>query len=125
LKYQAYIGVPYSEKNCADLAIDIQREVFKKNIKEYERPETNNIFELSQAIRRQLYDFTKPVKKPFEGALVLMRSRNRVNHIGTLFYQGKIAYVLHTSDAFGSSVVHKLNDLRRYQIEVVGFYQWR
>lgn len=119
-----YIGIPFSEKNCADLAIDIQREVYLKNVPDYERPEALTPFGYAYAIRKQLPDFTKQIEVEENGCLVLMRCRNRISHIGTLFYQGNVAYVLHTAEAFGSSVAHRLRDLSKYGYIVTGFYRW-
>ena len=119
-----YIGIPYSEKNCADLAIEIQRDVYRKRVRDYKKPEAKTPFGFAYAIRKQLPDFTTPIEVEEDGCLVLMRCRNRISHIGTLYYQGRVPYVLHTAEAFGSSVVHRLRDLKRYGYIVVGFYRW-
>lgn len=127
MNYDRYIGIPFKTMNCADLALKVQKEVFNKKYDfDYIKPSCDSPFAYSVAIKKNLFDFMESeIKEPYNGCAVLMKCRNRLNHIGTYYEYKKNRYVLHTSEAFGSSVIHKISDLKRLFIDIEGFYKWK
>ena len=122
-----YVGIPFKDMNCGDLALKVQSEIYGNNFDySYVRPQSENVFAYSVAMKKNLFDFMEEeIKKPVDGCAVLMKIRGRLSHLGTYFKQNNTEYVLHTADQFGSSIIHKLCDLRKHNIDVEGFYKWK
>lgn len=126
MNYENYIGIPYSKANCADLAIMFQEKEFGKKYGEYVQPQCNSPFALSLAVKRNLMDFMEEkLSLPKHGCAVLLLCRGRLSHIGTYLHINNQDYVLHTSESFQSSILTLLKDLKKFNIQVEGFYQWK
>lgn len=126
MNYQNYIGIPYEKANCADLAIMFQENEFGKKYGEYVKPENKSPFGLSLAVKRNLMDFMEEkLPLPKHGCAVLLLCRGRLSHIGTYLRVNEQNYVLHTSESFKSSILTPMKDLKKFNIQIEGFYQWK
>lgn len=125
MNHEKYIGIPYKKANCADLALMIQKEEFGKEYAEYIAPENVNPFSFSLAIKRNLPDYMENILLPKHGCAVLLICRGRLSHIGTYLRINEMDYVLHTSESFKASLLTAMKDLKKYGIEIQGFYQWK
>jgi len=122
-----YIGVPYSNMNCGEFAICIQREVFKKKyFRAPEHPKVENPFHYNIILEKNLINYLeKKIEKPVEGCCVLMKTMKRLTHVGVYTKIGRKDYVIHCLDSFKSSILHKIKDLTTYGIDVEGYYSWK
>lgn len=125
MEYQKYIGIPYKDMNCARLALDIQEKEFGKKYNDYIEPKNDSPFSFSLAVRRNLPDYMDKISLPKHGCAVLMICRGRLSHIGTYLFIGNEGYILHTSESFQSSILTSIKDLKKYHIQIEGFYQWK
>ncbi len=126
MQYENYIGIPYSKANCADLAIMFQEKEFGKKYGDYIHPECKSPFALSLAVKRNLLDFMQEkLSLPNHGCAVLLLCRGRLSHIGTYLHINNQDYVLHTSESFKSSILTPLKDLKKFNIQIEGFYKWK
>lgn len=120
---QKYVGIPYSEADCAELAVRVQAEVFNRNIAlPTERAE--GLRQLSCQITELQEDFAAPTYSPADGDAVLMIGRGRINHIGIYCVIEGVPFVLHAMRNAGATCLHKLRDLKNVGLELEGFYQW-
>lgn len=113
--------------DCADLAIDVARELFGREIAlPALRPRPQGTRGQAAALRVAMGELAKPVETPADGDLVLMRLKGTeiAGHIGTYFFVAHEPHVLHTSLALGFSALHKIRDLARYGLQLEGWYRW-
>lgn len=125
MEYQKYIGIPYSKANCADLALMIQKNEFGKEYIDYEKPESTSPFGYCRAVKKNIPNYLEERLIPINGCAVLLVCRGRLSHIGTYLNMNKTDYVIHTSERFKSSIMTPLHDLKKFGIEIQGFYSWK
>lgn len=119
-----YIGTPYRECDCAELAQRVQREVFWREIA-LPSERDGGVFALSAQIQRLRDDYGSRTEQPVDGDAVLMLGAGRLWHIGVYVETCDIAYVLHAIRSAGQACLHKLRDLQRMGFTVEGFYKWK
>lgn len=132
---QRYVGTPYvpGEFDCADLAAQVQREVFGRAVAlpvHRARPagargQAREILGLRDAL-------AEPIDLPADGAGALLWEPDgeegqdlRLWHIGTVFLHAGEVWVLHNSAKLGSAALHRLSDLKRWGLRLEGYYAWR
>lgn len=121
-----YIGIPFTNMNCGELALCIQREVFGKKLIPLQRPDDRNPFHYSRLVKENVMNYLKEkIDVPLEGCCVLMKAMNRLSHVGVYSKINKRDYVIHSMDSFKSSVLHQIKDLKTYGYEVEGYYTWK
>jgi len=118
-----YIGRPYAETNCAELAALVQREVFGRAIA---LPDAMPTFagHQSKMIDALGADYAYRVACPEDGDAVLMQCRGRLSHVG-VFCDLQGGYVLHAVKNAGQVVLHRVRDLGRVNLVLEGYYRWR
>lgn len=119
----AYVGKPYEEADCAELAVLVQAEQFNRTL-ELPTDRCPGPFGLSAMIGQHRRDFAERTDFPEDGDAVLMRVRGRLNHVGIYCDIGGTAYVLHALKSAGQACLHRIADLPPLQIEIEGFYTW-
>ena len=124
-----FVGIPYDLRrmDCADLAIQVQRELFGRAVQlPGKRPRPLRDGAQAQAIDAMAGQLADPVAQPQDGDAVLMRDAGQplAGHIGTYFFLNYTPMVLHTSHALGASVLHRAQDLPGYGLRIEGFYRW-
>ena len=125
-----FVGIPYCPRHmdCADLAMQLQRELFGKTVQlPGRRPRPLESEAQAQEIAAMSDQLADPVEQPQDGDAVLMREAgtSHAGHIGTYFFINFTPYVLHTSHALGGSLLHRLQDLKGYGLTVQGYYRWK
>lgn len=111
--------------DCADLAIDVARELFGREIDlPTLRPRPQGTRGQAAALRVAMGELARPVDTPIDGDLVLMRLKGTeiAGHIGTYLHVAHEPHVLHTSLAMGFAALHKIRDLARYGLQLEGYY---
>jgi hypothetical protein len=121
---QQYVGTPYSEHDCAQLAVRVLHEQFGRTIN-LPTERAANVRGISQQIDTLHDDYATPVTLPMEGDAVLMIGRGRLNHIGIYCEINGEAWVLHAVRNAGHACLHKLHNLGGIGLEVEGFYRWK
>lgn len=118
-----YLGRPWIAEsyNCADLAIEVQRDVFGR-IAKIEGAHSGDMDVLDQAIRAELESAAILTYAPKDGDGVLL-SNGSMLHVG-IYCNMQEPWVLHNVAKAGV-VRHRLRDLHRYGFTVEGYYQWR
>lgn len=119
----AYVGKPYAEADCAELAVLVQAEQFNRRL-ELPTDRCPGPFGLSALIGQHRRDFAERTDFPEDGDAVLMHVRGRLNHVGIYCEIGGTDYVLHALKSAGQACLHRLADLPPLQIEIEGFYAW-
>ncbi len=119
-----YIGLPYDDADCAELAVRVQAEVFKRRIN-LPTERADGLRQLSCQISTLQEDFAAPTYTPVEGDAVLMLSRGRINHIGVYCLIDNVPYVLHAMRNAGAACLHKLRELKNIGLQLEGFYTWK
>jgi hypothetical protein len=118
-----YVGKPYAEADCAELAVEVQHVEFGRCIglpcERFGGP-----FALSDQISRHQGDYAERTESPQDGDAVLMRARGRLNHIGIYCDIGGQPWVLHAMRNAGQTCLHPLADLEKLNLQVEGFYRW-
>lgn len=131
---EAYVGRPYEVGvfDCADLAVLVQREVFGRCVAlPTHRQRPGGLMGQAREIHALRGALATPIAGGVSGAGVLMFETVAQNdvpsqlwHIGTVFVQGGETWVLHNSHAMGCAALHRLRDLRRWGLQLEGFYAW-
>lgn len=120
----SYVGLPYSEYDCAELCVKVNLEQFNKTIKlPTHRP--NDFRGLSTLIDDNCDDFAEKVDDIKEGDAILMIGRGRLNHIGIACFINKQLHVLHAMHNAGMAVLHNINALSDLGLTVEGYYRWK
>lgn len=125
-----FVGIPYDLRrmDCADLAILVQRELFGRTVQlPGKRPRPLRDGDQAQAIDAMAGQLADPVAQPQDGDAVLMRDAGQAQagHIGTYFFLNFTPMVLHTSHALGASVLHRVQDLSGYGLQITGYFRWK
>jgi len=119
-----YTGIPYCERtfDCADLVILVQRELFGRDV-HLPGKRLRGLRGATQVgdLSRQ---FARRTDAPRDGDLVLMIEHARPAHVGVYFWLAHEAWVLHTNERNGCSVLHRMRDLPEFGVIVEGVYAW-
>ena len=121
---QTYVGLPYSEYDCAQLAARVQRDIFGRDIR-LPTSRGPGLRGISRQIDDLQADYAAPVIEPVEGDAVLMIGRGRINHIGVYCLIDGRPWVLHALRNVGHACLHRLRDLEGIGLHLEGFYRWR
>ena len=120
---QNYIGQPYAEANCAQLATQVQLEVFGKTV---QLPDdiAPQLRGQSRQIESMQALIAYPVEQAIEGDAVLMKCRGCLSHVGVYCEINNQPYVLHSMKNAAQTVMHRLADLTKVGLSFEGFYRW-
>lgn len=121
---QSYIGLPYSEYDCAQLCIKVQSEQFNRKI-DLPNYRPRDLKKISEIISDHKYDFADKIPNPIEGDGVLMIGKGRLNHIGIVCFINNQLYILHAMRNAGISVLHHINSLSSAGLKLEGYYKWK
>lgn len=128
---QHYVGTPYELGvfDCADLAVQVQREVFGRTISlPTDRPRPGGAMGQAREIKRLRAQLAEPVARPSTGCAVVFYTMDGpatpVWHVGTVFLYAGEPWVLHNSARMGSAALQRLADLQRLGLKLDGFYTW-
>ena len=123
---QAYVGREYvpGQYDCAHLAADVQAQVFGRAV---HLPAVHRCGRAGQGaqIRALRDELATPIAQAQHGCAVLLRSACGAWHIGTVFVQGSVTWVLHNSARMGSAALTRLADFGRLGLAVEGCYAWK
>lgn len=121
---EQYIGRQYTKGtyDCASLVVEVQREVFGRNIPDYgERPPMRS--DEAQVLEDEVRRLTVRIDDPVEGCAVQMRSAGSIHHLGVYCEVNGEPHVLHNVRRMGT-ILTKLRDLHKFSMQIEGFYQW-
>lgn len=119
-----YVGLPYAEADCAELAQRVRREVFGQETG-LPSERAASLRGLTVQIETLKADYAEPVTEPREGDAVLMVGRGRLDHIGIYCEINNTPYVLHAQRNAGHTVLHRLRELPGVGLRLEGFYRWK
>lgn len=121
----AYIGRPYvvDEFDCAALAAEVAHAHFGQSVTLPQR--AAGLRGTSRQIDDLQDDFAEPISEPQEGCPVLMRCRGTLSHVGVYCEIAGEPWVLHAMRNAGHVVRHRVRDLPRVNLEVVGYFKWK
>lgn len=121
----AYVGQPYvaGEHDCAALAVQVQREVFGREVL-LPAERAHGLRGMSAQIESLKEDYAVRVETPAEGDAVLMVGRGHLDHIGLYCLIDGVPYVLHAMKKSGQVVRHRLRELLDQGLKVEAFYRW-
>lgn len=109
--------------DCADLAIDVQREVFGREIQLPTHPRGKR--SQAVAISRHADACTRVLNAPKTGCVALMRGQEGRWHIGTVVMDAAGApWVLHAHSAELGVLLQPLAEVSELGLSVVEFREW-
>ena len=124
---EPFVGMSYSDQfDCADFAVFVARELFKKDVTlPGDRPR-------GEGCHAALADASKaygvPTDTPQDGDIVLMYdigdSEGSPSHVGIYIELKSLAFILHSGEKFGGSIMSRLDRLGRFGLHVEGYYKW-
>ena len=117
-----YVGLPYTEADCAALAARVLVEQFGKFTPVEAVDRAPSALGRARQVQAAAQAFVR-VERPEEGDLVVMHCRGRPSHVGVLARVGGVDHVLHALKNQGSACLHKVRDLPRLGLQVEGFYR--
>lgn len=121
---ESYVGLPYSECDCAQLCVRVQKDEFNRHIGiPADRP--TGIRAVSEMIDDLQAEFAAQVSVPEEGDAVLMIGRGRINHIGTICFINGQEHVLHAMRNVRMTCLHKIVSLKAVGLSIEGYYRWK
>lgn len=125
-----YIGRPHCVRthDCADLAMEVAAGLFGHAVAiPNGRPRPHRPRAQALALGHALGDLADEVNQPQTGDLVLMVDSGmaRAGHVGIFFFLAHEGHVLHSSQAIGSSRLHRIRELARFGLRVEGYYRWK
>ena len=121
---ESYVGIPYTECDCAQLCVRIQKDLYDKLIGlPTGRP--TGLRAVSDTILELQDDFATQVSVPEEGDAVLMIGRGRLNHIGIVCFINGQEHVLHAMRNVGMTCLHRTHALKSVGLSVEGYYRWK
>jgi hypothetical protein len=119
---ERYLGIPHAELDCGQFVELVLREQFGRDVR-FPRRQHDDLEHRSSLIVEHAAEFAAPIDAPIDGCGVLMWSRGRRAHIGVYVVIAGIAYILHSDQPTGGSVLSPLHRLPAwYRIE--GYYAW-
>jgi len=118
-----YIGRSYAEANCAQLAVQVQREVYDRII---QLPEpAKGLRAQTQQINDMQHVVAEPVVEPIDGDAIVMHCRGSLSHVGVFCLINNQRWVLHAMKNAGHAVLHRVCDLPSVGLGIEGYYRWR
>jgi hypothetical protein len=118
--------IPYDEKtfDCADLVVMVQRDLFGRDVQMPRRRPRGT--EGQAAIGELSKPYASRAQAPIDGDLVLMieHGQKRPGHAGVYFWLSHEAWVLHTNEKTGCSILHRARELPDYGLRIEGTYSW-
>jgi hypothetical protein len=130
-RIEAQVGIPYDPRrmDCADLAMQVQQQVFGHQVQlAGRRPRPLDSAAQAREIAAMSAQLAEPVATPQDGDAVLMREvgATHAGHIGTYFFINYTPYVLHVAAWMqGGSTLHRLQELSGLGLTVEGYYRWK
>lgn len=121
---EAFIGIPYDAHgfDCADFVAHVRREMFGHEVR---LPNGRPRGEAGQVALGELSKgYAVPTDAPRDGDLVMMKRRAGVGHVGLYFWIAGEAWVLHSNETSGMSVLHRIRELPAWGAIVEGYYAW-
>jgi len=115
----SYIGLTYSDFNCAELAREIQATEFDRWLTmPVDTCQRNHAGDL-------LGDYGIRIDKPVDGgACVMTHAEGSKWHLGIVCLIAGQTWILHSLARVGS-VRSRPRDLKRLGLEIEGYYQWK
>jgi hypothetical protein len=117
----AYIDIPHTALDCAQLVERVLREQFGYG-RRFPRRASDDLDHRSNLIVDNAADYARRIDQPRDGCGVLIWARGRRAHMGLYCLIDHAPYVLHSDAGFGASVRTPLARLRGYRVE--GYYEW-
>jgi hypothetical protein len=131
---EALVGLEHvpGQFDCMHLAVLAQRVLFNRVVPWAQQQHPRGGRHQAVLIARHCAGLARPLAAddtPGTGDAVLWTNDNengsaRCFHIGTLFVQGGERWVLHSSQALGSSVLQRLAECPAQGLRFEGFYRW-
>jgi hypothetical protein len=121
---EQFVGIPYDEAtaDCADFVAHVRREMFGHEV---HLPNGRLRGEAGQGVLGELSRaYAVPTDAPLDGDLVLMKRRAGAGHVGLYFWIAGEAWVLHSNETNGASVLHRVRELPVWGALVEGYYRW-
>lgn len=119
-----YIGLPYAENDCAELAARVQREVFCRSVS-LPTVRAAGLRGLTAQIEAEKDVYAERTDLPQDGDAVLMVGRGRLDHVGVYAAINGVPHVLHAMRNAGQVCLHRLRELEGIGLKVEGFYRWK
>lgn len=125
---EKYLGIPYTQMNCAQLVAHVLREEFGRDdiataICGFRENQISNAFARTMALANHTQDHAEQITEPENGAVCFMRHRARFAHIGIACVDGDSVRILHAVSGLNSSSLQRLQDLPRLALTVESW--WR
>jgi hypothetical protein len=126
---EALVGLPCvpGRFDCMHLAVLAQRVLFNRLVQWQLDAHPLGRRHQAALVQRhcdELADRLPLDEPPVSGDAVLWLRADGGYHIGTLLVQAGRRWVLHTSEATGSSVLQQLADTAAHGLRLEGFYRW-
>lgn len=129
---EALVGLEFraGQFDCMHLAVLAQRVLFGREVGWPDQAHPRGGRHQAALIQRHCGDLARPLadgEVPASGDAVLWTNEDedgRSFHIGTLLVQGGERWVLHSSEALGSSVLQRLAETPAQGLRLEGFYRW-
>jgi hypothetical protein len=122
---ERFVGIPYDEADCFDLAVMVQRELFARKV-QWPGPHPKGSRGQVAVIDRHRGDLAQRIDKPETGDAVLFTecvNGSSHYHIGTVFDADE-RWILHTQLRAGYSVLQRERDCLRLGLRLEGYYRW-
>ena len=119
-----YEGIAYCEASmdCADFVALVQWELFGREIVLPNGRPRGARGQL--ALEKLSKPYGDRTDEPRDGDFVLMVERGVLGHVGVYFWIAHEAWVLHSCERIGESVLHRVRDLPDFGAPIEGFYRW-
>lgn len=129
-RLQEYVGREYRAGlyDCAHLAADVQRDLFGREIA---LPAQHPMGTAGQRalINGMRDELAFAIEVPFSGCAALLQEKTLAGcllHIGTVALgSADEVWVLHNSAKLGSAHLHRLKDLNRWGMSLLGYFGWK
>ena len=122
-----YVGNEYvvGQYDCLSLVVDISRNVFNQKIDDTEE-RADRLPDMSEQIRTRIENYVHPIDAidAVDGDVLLMKCKGRLNHTGIFTVINNVKYVIHNLRNIKSVAIHRLRDLKKYNMEVEGYYRF-
>jgi cell wall-associated NlpC family hydrolase len=125
---EAYVGMPFvlGEYDCASLAVQVRREVFKRPVPDgLERERAASTLGRCRQMADGMADYGVRTTTPAEGDLVLMRCLGRPSHVGVYCVVDGEPTVLHALRKPGMAMLTSIRRLPAINLALEGYYQWK
>lgn len=129
-RLQSYVGREYRPGvyDCADLAADVQRDLFGRAVALPVRHPSGTAGQRASIFAHRDAVAVK-VDVPFTGCAALFHDVNdkgsQVWHIGTVALHRGEVWVLHNSYSLGGAHLHRFADLQAWGMKLDGWYAWK